>query len=143
MLHSEVTLVRKMVNLFFEHQDRCHQKSNRGINDPTKGLITFKQFLFYFNCTDLLFQFHGILSIVVSLSTYSGFSQRHKNWQHWHYCQICISIYFQIPTLFTPPGVSKYELRCQCVQENCMSKFQSSLVLFISIEQYWHSCIVE
>ena len=29
-----------------------------------------------------------------------GFFTNTQNWQHWHYCQLCIPIYLQFPSLF-------------------------------------------
>ena len=43
-------------------------------------------------------------------------------WQYWHYCQICIPIYFQFSSLSAPYHVSKCEIRCQGVYKNYFSK---------------------
>ena len=33
--------------------------------------------------------------------------------QDWHYCQLCIPIYLQFPSLFETHDVSKYDIRYQ------------------------------
>ena len=42
-----------------------------------------------------------------------GFFTNTQNWQHWHYCQFCIPIYLQFPSLFATYDVSKCEIRYQ------------------------------
>ena len=39
-----------------------------------------------------------------------------QNWRYWHYCQLCIPIYLQFPSLFAQYGISKYEIRYQFVK---------------------------
>ena len=46
-------------------------------------------------------------------------------------CKFCIPIYLQFPSLFLH-YVSKCEITYQCVQENYISKLQTSLVQFVS-----------
>ena len=50
---------------------------------------------------------------------------------HEHYCQICIPIYLQFSSLFAP-YFCKCEIICQQIQEDYISRMQTSLVWFIS-----------
>ena len=61
-----------------------------------------------------------------------GFFTKTQNWQYWHYCQLCIPIYMQFPSLFTPHDVSKCDIRYQWVQADYISRLKTLLVLFIS-----------
>ena len=49
------------------------------------------------------------------------------SWQCWHYCQLCISIYLQLSSLFVPTVFSKCEFRNQGVHEDYMSRLNALL----------------
>ena len=55
-----------------------------------------------------------------------------QNWQYWHYCQLCITMYLQLRSFFAPCDISKCEIRCQWVYEDYISGLKTSLVSFIS-----------
>ena len=63
----------------------------------------------------------NIVSIAISMNT--------QNWHYWHYCQ-----YIPYISLFSLHGISKCEIRCQWVQEDCISRLQISLAYSISNE---------
>ena len=50
-----------------------------------------------------------------------------QNWQYWHYCQLSITIYLQLPSLFATCDGSKYEIRYQWIWYNYISRLQTSL----------------
>ena len=72
-----------------------------------------------------------------------------QNSQYWHYCQHCMAIYLQFPSLFTKNDVSKYENRNQQIQSNTFQGcrlYWSSSFLIAKLKQSWqycHSSIVE
>ena len=70
-----------------------------------------------------------------------------QKWQCYHHYQLCIPLYLQFSSVFAPYNIF-IETRCQWMQENCILRLETPLVLLIwhSLKrswQYWHSCIVE
>ena len=61
-----------------------------------------------------------------------GFFTNSQNWQYWHYCQLCIPIHLQFPSLFSPYEVSKCDISYQWLWVDYISRLQTLLVLFIS-----------
>ena len=52
--------------------------------------------------------------LVVSRWSFEVFTNA-QNWQCWHYCQLCIPIYFPFPSLFVPYDVCKCEITNQWI----------------------------
>ena len=44
-----------------------------------------------------------------------------QSWQCWHYCQLCVPIYFQFSSLFATNEASKCEIRNQGIHEDYIS----------------------
>ena len=83
-------------------------------------------------------------------SVYSiGFFTNTQRWQYWHYCQFCIPIHLQFPSLFAPYNFSKCEIRCQWsirVLYFKTSAHWSGSFWMAQLRrscQYWHSGIAD
>ena len=55
----------------------------------------------------------------------SSFSQTHEIGKCWHYSQLCIPIYLQFSSLFALTHVSKYEIKNQGKDEDCISRLHA------------------
>ena len=61
-----------------------------------------------------------------------GFFTNAQHWQYLHYCQLCIPIYLQFPSLFATYDIGKYDIKYQWMQYEHISRLQTSLVKFIA-----------
>ena len=63
---------------------------------------------------------------------HSGFSRTHNVGNIGIYCQLCIPIYFQFPSLFALYDISKCDIRYQWVRAHYISRLKTLLVFSIS-----------
>ena len=69
---------------------------------------------------------------VTSHSQVSTFLTNTESWQCWHYCQLCTPIHLQFVAKLGHCDVSKCEIICQWVWQNCSSMLYTSLVQLFS-----------